>query len=104
MWSFFGIFGDRRPSSARAASARRWPAKPQTPRYFRPSLEGFEDRVVPAAPVLNAAQVAPAAAFAPAFNITGVQLTNFQIIGNVLHAAGTVTGTLAGLPFTTTIS
>jgi hypothetical protein len=36
--------------------------------------------------------------------ITGVNLTNFQIVDNVLTADGTVTGTLAGLPFTTDIT
>ena len=36
--------------------------------------------------------------------ITGVNLTNFQIVNNVLTATGTVTGTLAGLPFTTQIT
>jgi hypothetical protein len=38
------------------------------------------------------------------FVITGVNLTNFRIVDRVLHANGTVTGTLAGLPFTTTIT
>jgi len=38
------------------------------------------------------------------FVITGVNLTNFQIVGNTLTANGTVTGTLAGLPFTTNIT
>jgi hypothetical protein len=38
------------------------------------------------------------------FDITSVNLTNFQIVGNELRAAGTVTGTLAGLPFTTNIT
>jgi hypothetical protein len=38
------------------------------------------------------------------FDITSVSLTNFQIVGNELRAAGTVTGTLAGLPFTTNIT
>jgi len=37
-------------------------------------------------------------------NITNVQLTNFQIVNNVLRATGTVSGTLAGLPFTTQIT
>jgi hypothetical protein len=37
------------------------------------------------------------------FDISSVNLTNFQIVGNELQAAGTVTGTLAGLPFTTQI-
>jgi len=36
--------------------------------------------------------------------ITGIQLNNFQIVNNVLHASGTVTGTLAGQPFTTQIT
>jgi len=71
---------------------------------FRPQLEGFEDRLVPASPVLDAGQVAPAALAAPDITITGVNLTNLQIVNGVLHAAGTVTGTLAGLPFSTTIS
>jgi hypothetical protein len=38
------------------------------------------------------------------FDITQVNLTNFQIVGSELRAAGTVTGTLAGLPFTTDIT
>jgi hypothetical protein len=38
------------------------------------------------------------------FDVTSVNLTNFQIVGNELRAAGTVTGTLAGLPFTTNIT
>ena len=37
-----------------------------------------------------------------AFN--SVNLTNFAIDGNVLRASGTVTGTLAGAPFTTNIT
>jgi hypothetical protein len=36
--------------------------------------------------------------------IDTVNLTNLQIVGNVLQADGTVTGTLAGLPFTTDIT
>jgi len=36
--------------------------------------------------------------------INSVNLTNFQIVNNVLKAAGTVTGTIAGRPFTTDIS
>jgi hypothetical protein len=38
------------------------------------------------------------------FDITSVNLTNFEIVGNQLRAGGTVTGTLAGLPFTTDIT
>lgn len=71
--------------------------------YFRPVLEGFEDRVVPAAPALNAALVAPGA-IANNIAITGVDLTDFKIVDNVLRASGTVTGTLAGLPFSTKIT
>lgn len=39
-----------------------------------------------------------------AFDVTSVQLTNLQIVDNQLRAEGTVTGTLAGLPFTTDIT
>jgi hypothetical protein len=40
----------------------------------------------------------------PNIVITGVNLTNLHIVNNVLKANGTVTGTLAGLPFTTQIT
>jgi len=98
MLSFLGVL------AGRVASARR-PAKASGPRYFRPCLEGFEDRVVPAAPVAPAALAAQAAPIVNnLINITGVQLTNLQVVNNVLQAAGTVTGTLAGLPFTANIA
>jgi len=91
------------------ARSAEWkaPGRAHRPVSFRPCVEGFEDRVVPAAPVFNAAKAASMAqadAALPNLNITGVQLTSFQIVNNVLKAAGTVTGTLAGLPFTTTIT
>lgn len=38
------------------------------------------------------------------FDISSVNLTNFEINGTELRAAGAVTGTLAGLPFTTDIT
>ena len=38
------------------------------------------------------------------FQINSVNLGNFQVVNNVLSAQGTVTGTLAGLPFTTAIT
>ena len=38
------------------------------------------------------------------FQITGVNLGGFQVVGNVLRAQGTVTGTLAGSPFTTRLT
>jgi len=103
MLKFFGLFGSHRPASACAVSARRGPAKPSGPHYFRPCLEEFEDRVVPAAPVLGPGLVAPAA-IVPNIAVTGVQLTNLQVVNNVLHAAGTVSGTLAGLPFIANIT
>ena len=84
----------------RADQKRRLARKPM---YFRPCVEGFEERVVPAA-VLAPAHAAPAA-LAPLnlsglLNITGVQLTNIQLVNGVLQGTGTITGTLAGLPFT----
>jgi len=36
--------------------------------------------------------------------INSVNLTNLQVVDNVLKATGTVTGTIAGLPFTTDIN
>jgi hypothetical protein len=85
-----------------------WKAAPRRPRvklardrYFRPCMEEFEGRWVPAAPVFSAAHVAHAAAAASNINITGVNLTNFQVVNGILQATGTVTGTLAGAPFTT---
>jgi hypothetical protein len=83
------------------------PARPDGGRpRFRPVLEGFEDRVVPAAPPLNAALEAPLQAQVAVNNlvITDVDLTDFAIVDGVLTASGTVTGTLAGLPFTTEIT
>jgi len=83
-------------------------AVPYTPPRFRPQLEGFEDRTVPAAPSFGpalAGAAAPAAA-ADLLHITGVNLTNFAVdaVHGVLTAAGTVSGTLAGLPFTANIT
>jgi hypothetical protein len=74
---------------------------------FRPMLEGFEDRTVPHAPALGPAAEAPAvtpAQIADLITITDIDLTDLQIVDGVLTAAGTVTGTLAGLPFTADIT
>lgn len=38
------------------------------------------------------------------FDITGVDITSINIVNGVLEATGTVTGTLAGLPFTADIT
>jgi len=83
-------------------------AVPYVAPRFRPQLEGFEDRTVPAAPSFGpalAGAAAPAAA-ADLLHITGVNLTNFAVdtVNNVLTATGTVTGTLAGLPFTANVT
>ena len=72
------------PRSGRSADP-----KPPAPSFFRPRLEGFEDRTVPA----------------NLLNITDVDLSGLNIVNGVLTAAeGTVEGTLAGLPFTTDIA
>ena len=52
-----------------------------------------------------AATTAPARAQNnPGIVITDINLTDFAIVDNVLTAAGTVEGTIAGLPFTTEIT
>jgi len=49
------------------------PRRPDSITYFRPVLEGFEDRLVPSAPALGAARVAPITV-APTFNFNALQL------------------------------
>ena len=77
---------------------------------FRPTLEALEQREVLSspgslhAPALAPALVAPAASANANITITDVNLTNIQIVNGALQAAGTVSGTLAGLPFTTQIA
>lgn len=119
MFNFFGLFG-LRPSSGRPSSTLRSAGKPSGPRYFRPSLEGFEERVVPAH-TFSAAHVAQAAPVQEVavienlvhtigsgnFTIRDLDLEglNYNAATGVLSATGgTVTGTLAGLPFTTDIT
>lgn len=105
MLSFLGLTFGRRILATRSASLRQRAGKPPTSHYFRPCMEEFEGRWVPAAPASASGLVAAeAAAAVPNLNITGVQLRDLQIVNNVLHATGTVTGTLAGLPFTTDIT
>lgn len=93
-------------SGSRKTSERT--AAPPAPPRFRPQLEGFEDRALPAAPVFGPGLAAPAApsAVAGLINITDVDLTDFAVdaVNGVLTASGTVSGTLAGLPFTTEIT
>jgi len=70
---------------------------------FLTGVESLESRIVLSHAAAEVAAPA-AAAVNNNFVISGVQLTNFQVVDNVLHAAGTVTGTLAGLPFTANIT
>lgn len=57
--------------------------KPPAPSFFRPQLEGFEDRVVPAAPAFGAAQVAPIN-ISPTFNLglLNLNVQDVQILSN----------------------
>jgi hypothetical protein len=67
---------------------------PCTGPRFRPRLEAFEDRTVPA-------HLLPT----DLLTITDIDLSDLEVVDGVLTAAeGTVEGTLAGLPFTTDIS
>ncbi len=79
----FSLFASRR-------ATRRQPV-PFTPPRFRPSLDGFEDRVVPSAPPLAPAQAAPAQA-APTFNLGLLHLN----IGNVQIVNANGVNTLVG--------
>ncbi len=82
-------FNTRRTTAPRAS-------RPVAPPRFRPMMEGMEDRAVPA----------------NLLNITDVAFDAVSIVGGVLTATdtndddvvGTVTGTLAGLPFTADIA
>jgi hypothetical protein len=70
------LFARRRRTVARMSPA---------PSFFRPQLEGFEDRVVPAAPFLGAGHFAPAnLTIAPTFNFSALQLNvqDVQILSN----------------------
>lgn len=95
-------------SDSRSLSGQ--PVTPLAPPRFRPQLEGFEDRTVPHAPILGPALEAPAtpAAVGDLINITNITLPELEIVDGVLRSVegsvGTVTGTLAGLPFTTQIT
>jgi hypothetical protein len=77
--NLFALLGLRRRSSAR----------PSAPTYFRPSLDGLEERVVPSAsPALAPALFAPAAHHAAAahvpISITGVSVQNGQLVASGL--------------------
>jgi len=96
------LFGSRR---ARVKSTR---IAPRTDRFFRPGLEGLEERTVMshtplaplAPPALGPALVAPAQVTSP-LSITGINVTNLAVTGaNQLLATLTVVGNIAGQNFT----
>jgi len=74
------------------------PSKPRSRARFALPAVLMTLVALAAAPTTASAQVA-----AGPLVINSVNLTNFQIVDNVLTATGTVTGTLGGLPFTTDI-
>ena len=73
--------------------------------YFRPRLEGLEDRAVPSAspiapPALGPALVAPAQLTSP-LTITGLNLTDLTVTGaNTLTGTLNIVGNVAGKAFT----
>jgi len=92
------FFGPQRPTV-------RTNKGPRMGTYFRPRLEGLEDRAVPSAspiapPALGPALVAPAALTSP-LTITGLNVTNLVATGaNTLTATLNVVGQVAGHAFT----
>jgi len=87
----------------------RWTGKTAvrpTPRFvappaFRPRLEGFEERVVPAAPVLAAAQQAASVNVAPTFNLNVLNLNvgNVHVLSdNTLGAVASIGNVIQNLP------
>jgi len=89
----------------RRAAVRSTKAAPRSGAYFRPRLEGLEDRAVPSAspiapPALGPALVAPAALTSP-LTITGINVTNLVATGaNTLTATLSLVGQVAGRAFT----
>jgi hypothetical protein len=63
-----------------------WKAAPSAPPRFRPQLEGFEDRTVPAAPVFGPALAAPVN-ISPTFNFNLLQLNvgDVEVLNNALQ-------------------
>jgi len=88
MTSLFGLWGTSRAAAPAKARRRTTP-----PSYFRPSLEGLENRVVPAAPLLSPPSLGAAlfadvhpghhhnnGAVALPLSITGVSIQNGQLV------------------------
>ena len=84
--------------SDRPAAAR----KPAPVSFFRPRLEGYEDRVVPAAPVLAAAQAAPALTIAPTFNLglLNLNVRDVNVLNNTLNAVVGIGNVITNVPIT----
>lgn len=93
------LFGSQRPTVKTSKPS------PRAGVYFRPRLEGLEDRAVPAAsvlapPSLGPALVAPAQLTNP-LTITGINVTNLAVTGaNTLTATLDIAGQVAGRNFT----
>jgi len=81
--------------------ARPAARKPAPVTYFRPRLEGYEDRVVPAAPVLSPAQLAPVNV-SPTFNLglLNLNVQNVNIANNALNAVFAIGNVTGNVPIT----
>lgn len=79
---------------------------PPAPPRFRPQLEGFEDRTVPAAPVMGPALVAPIT-ISPTFNFSALQLnvSDIQVLSdNTLGAVFNIGNVTQIVPITLSAS
>jgi len=83
MFNLRALWSDRRPTSPVRAVAH-------TPPRFRPTLEGFEDRTVPAAPAMGPALAAPAAAGATSLLPINISSVAFDPVSGAITAVGTI--------------
>jgi hypothetical protein len=79
-----------------AQRTTRRPITPKAPPRFRPQLDGFEDRVVPAAPV----DLAPAQAAAPALasQVIPITIDAVNLVNGALQAVGHIGSTQFTVP------
>jgi hypothetical protein len=86
-------------------SGRPADPKPPAPSFFRPRLEGFEDRVVPAAPALGPAQLAPITV-APTFNLglLNLNVSDVNILNNTLNGVFQIGNVTNNVPITLSAS
>jgi len=87
----------------RSTSRTPAPRAPGGPR-FRPRLEGFEDRVVPAAPVMEAALAAPAAASPASLLPINLSSATLDPVTGALSAVGTIGNQAFNLAGTLTLA